>query len=536
MLHFERWKIILVVGAVVLGAILASPNLMSQAMRDSLPNFLPTRTINLGLDLQGGSHLLLSVDVDAVRIERIEALQEDSQAVLREAGIANPRVTVEDDAVRVAIEDPAQTEAAAEALRELSEPIEGTLGAIGPRTVAVSVASPGQIELRITPEAIADIRRRTVRQSIEIIRRRIDSTGVSDPTIQRQGDSRILVQAPGVDDPARLKEQIGKTAKMSFHMVTPGSSTEMEQAIAGRVSPLKLLLPTEEPGEPVLLVRKRPALTGENLRNASQGFDPESGNPIVNFSFDMAGSTIFCKLTSDNVGQRFATVLDDVVITAPRINGSICGGSGFIQGNFSVESASDLAALLNAGALPAPLTIVEERSVGAQLGADSVAAGRTALMIGFAGVIVFMLVAYRLFGVFANMALIANVGLMVAALSTLGATLTLPGIAGIILTVGMAVDANVLIYERIREEARGGRSPINAIEAGFRHAQSAIIDANITTFIAAMVLYQLGSGPVRGFAVTLAIGILTSVFTAFVFCRLLVALWVKRTRPRILAL
>jgi preprotein translocase subunit SecD len=337
---------------------------------------------------------------------------------------------------------------------------------------------------------------------------------------------------PGVDDPERLKAAIGTTAKLTFHMVVSDGPADIARAEQGRVSPFQLLLPTESPTEPKLLVQRRAALAGENLRNSSQGFDSQGGEPVVNFSFDTAGATTFCKLTRENIRKRFAVVLDGTIITAPSIRSAICGGTGFIEGNFTVESASDLAALLNAGALPAPLTIVEERTVGAGLGQDSIDAGRVALIIGFIAVMVFMLMAYSLFGLFSNIALLLNVALIAGALSALGATLTLPGIAGIVLTIGMAVDANVLIYERIREEIRSGRSVMNALEAGYAHAQSAIVDANVTTFIAAAILFFLGSGPVQGFAVTLGIGIVTSVFTAFVVTRLMVVLWYQVARPR----
>ncbi len=562
MLHFSPWKATLVLLAVLAGVLFASPNLMSQELRDSLPGFAPTKTINLGLDLQGGSHLLLEVDVDKVMEERLEAALDDARSRLRSERIPAGSFAVVNNEVTLRVTRAEDADRAEVALETLSQPVDPSLGNLigGARTLAIA-RDGTQFRISVTPENIEEIRRRTVTQSIEIIRRRIDVLGTTEPTIQRQGRDRVLVQVPGIDDPQRLKDLIGKTAKMTFHMATSFNASDIDNAVNGRISPLEQLLPMDSPfvypadhpqaGEPApsedkqywdqcltrvtcVLVQKRAILSGEDLRSASQGFHPQRGDAIVNFTFDQNGARVFGRLTAENTGRSFAVVLDGVVITAPRIQGPILGGSGFIEGSFSVESASDLAALLNAGALPAPLTIEEERTVSATLGSDSVTAGRNALIIGFLAVVVFMLVAYGLFGVFANLALFANVALIAGALSGLGATLTLPGIAGIILTIGMAVDANVLIFERIREEARSGRTPANAIEAGYSRALSAILDANITTLIATVILFQFGSGPVRGFAVTLSIGVVTSVFTAFLFSRLLMATWFKAARPKAL--
>jgi protein-export membrane protein SecD len=562
MLHFSPWKTAFILLVVFAGVVFASPNLMSEPMREDLPGFLPSSTINLGLDLQGGSHLLLEVDVDKVKEERLEAALDDARSRLRSERIPAGSFAVVNDEVTLRVTREEDADRAEEALEDLSQPVDPALGNIigGARTL--TIARDGtQFRIAVTPEYLEEIRRRTVAQSIEIIRRRIDVLGTTEPTIQRQGRDRVLVQVPGIDDPQRLKDLIGQTAKMTFHMVTSASAADIENAVNGRISPLESLLPMIDPfvypeghpqaGEPApsddkeywgqcltqvncILVQKRATLSGEDLRSAGQGFHPQRGDPIVNFTFDQNGARVFGRLTSENQGRQFAVVLDGVVITAPRINSPILGGSGYIEGGFTVQSASDLAALLNAGALPAPLTIEEERTVGASLGEDSVNAGRNALLIGFLAVVVFMLVAYGLFGVFANLALFANVALIAGALSGLGATLTLPGIAGIILTIGMAVDANVLIFERIREEAKTGRTPANAIEAGYSRALSAILDANITTLIATVILFQFGSGPVRGFAVTLSIGVVTSVFTAFLFSRLMLATWFKTARPKAL--
>ncbi|MCG8443027.1 MAG: protein translocase subunit SecD [Caulobacterales bacterium] len=541
MLYFAPWKIVFIALVVLAGLVTALPNVVPEEARfteagerQGVWRFLPANAVNLGLDLQGGSHLLLQVDINQVRDERLEGLRDDARTVLRAAEIAAQGFEIGDGFVTLRLTDAGRVGEATTVLEELSEPIQPGLGFGGPQSIAVDHVGDGQFRLSVTPEALEDIRRRTVAQSIEIIRRRIDALGTTEPLIQRQGQERVLVQAPGFDDPERLKQLIGQTAKMTFHMVASDSPRDIQAALEGRVSPLQELLQSEDPSEPYILVRKRASLSGDSLRRATQGFHFENGNPVVNFDFNQSGSRVFCRLTSENVGRRFATVLDGVVITAPRINSAICGGSGFIEGRFTVESASDLAALLSAGALPAELTIVEERSVGPSLGADSVAAGRIALIIGFVGVIIFMFAAYGLFGVFANVSLAANIALIAGALSLLQATLTLPGIAGIILTIGMAVDANVLIFERVREEMRSGRTPANALEAGYARARSAIFDANITTLIVAIILYLFGSGPVRGFAVTLSIGIVTSVFTAFVLSRYFIAMWFRAARPRAL--
>jgi len=570
MLYFSRWKVAFISLTIFLGALFAMPNALSSAVRDSLPGFIPSSTINLGLDLQGGSHLLYEVDINDVRIAELETSLDRARTIIRDDGCDDRAVAsdglfcaditadaVLDDYATLRISDRADYDEALERLRrELPRP-EGNAGLTGalnsqPRLFDVTEGANGEIEIRVTEESLAEVRRRTIGQSIEIIRRRIDELGTTEPLIVRQGANRILVQAPGLEDPARLKEIIGRTAQMTFHLVASANPTEIQRALDGRVSPLQMLLPTDNPTEPYLLVEKRlrvrdtvvgpdrrtvRVLSGAYLSRASQGFHYQTGEAVVNFTFNTTGARIFSKMTSNHTRERFAVVLDGQIITAPRILSPITGGSGFIEGNFTVESASDLAALLNAGALPAPLTIVEERTVGPGLGKDSVDAGTRALIIGFAAVMIFMLIAYGpVFGTFSVIALMSNVILIVGVLSGLQATLTLPGIAGIILTIGMAVDANVLIYERIREEVKQGRTPSNAIETGYTRALSAILDANITTLIAAVLLFQFGSGPVRGFAVTLAIGIITSVFTAFVVSRLLVATWFRAARPRTLSI
>lgn len=533
MLYFARWKIILILAVLIAGLVYALPNVLPASARDSL-GFLPDKTVNLGLDLRGGSHLLFEVDMNAVAEERLQGVAEDAKEVLREDPIIPHRVTVTPQGVEVRILGDGDMEAAQDRLRELARPMDGILvpGQGGARTIAVEQASSDTFVLTQTEEALESLQDDIISSSIEVIRDRIDEFGTTEPAIQRQGDNRILVQAPGVDDPERMKDLIGQTAQMTFHLVYSDNPQDIASAQQGRVPPGAELVQQSQEGAPPLLIRSRALLSGEDLRNASQGYHPQTGQPVVNFMFNQGGARIFGDVTTDNVGRRFAIVLDNKIITAPNIQSPITGGSGYIEGNFTVESAQDLATLLNAGALPAPLTVVEERTVGAELGADSVSAGTTAAIVGLIAVVVFMLAAYGLFGLFADLSLLANVILIAAALTILQATLTLPGIAGIILVIGMAVDANVLIFERIREEAAQGRSPVNAVEAGYSRALATILDANITTLIAAILLFQFGSGPVRGFAVTLGIGIITSVFTAFVLSRLIVSLWIRAARPK----
>ncbi|MBA4800760.1 MAG: protein translocase subunit SecD [Euryhalocaulis sp.] len=536
MLYFARWKVTLILAVLVIGLLYALPNALPENVRQSWPGFLPDKTMNLGLDLRGGSHLLFEVDIDAVRGERMEALVDDAKQVLREDPLIPHRVTVQNGAVEVRILGDGDMEEVADRLEDLARPVSGILvpGQSNPRSVSIEQVDDTTFRMVQTEDALEKLSRDIVQQSIEVIRKRIDEYGTTEPNIQRQGDNRILVQVPGLDDPERLKELIGQTAQMTFHLVYSDNPGDLTSAMQGRVPPGARLVPSDEAGQPDILVRRRAVLSGEDLKNAYQGSHPQTGAPVVNFSFNLSGAKIFGDITTDNVGRRFAIVLDDKVITAPRINSPITGGSGYIEGNFTIESATDLATLLNAGALPAPLTVVEERTVGAGLGADSIKAGEFAAVVGFLAVVVFVLIAYGVFGVFANIALFANVMLIAGVLSMLQATLTLPGIAGIILTIGMAVDANVLIFERIREESRAGRSPVNSVETGYTRALSTILDANITTLIAAVLLFQFGSGPVRGFAVTLGIGILTSVFTAFVLSRLIASLWLRMARPKTL--
>jgi protein-export membrane protein SecD len=529
MLYFSPWKTAIVIGFCLLGLVFAMPNVIPKDTLESWPGWLPKKQINLGLDLQGGAHLLLEVQYNDVVRERIVAMEDEIRIALRGARIAFSGLTTDETGVRVQIREAADVDRARALIRERTAPVQTTvIGLAGQQDFNIRVDG-NTIRAEISDAAREQIRTQTVDQSIEIVRRRIDEMGTLEPTIQRQGFERIIVQVPGEGDPQRILDLLGQTASMEFRM--HDNSVPIEEALAGRVPPGSEVFPTEDPYEPYILLYRRVLLTGDRLIDAQQTFDQRDGQPVVTFRFDSAGARQFGNVTRQNVNRRFAILLDGRVISAPVIREPILGGSGQISGNFTVQSANDLAILLRAGALPAALTPLEQRTVGPDLGADSIEAGQMAAVIGFVAVIVFIFLAYGFFGIFANIALIMNLILIAGALSLLQATLTLPGIAGIVLTIGMAVDANVLIFERIKEEVRTGKSPINAIQSGYNQAKSTIFDANITTLIAAVILFQMGSGPVRGFAVTLGIGIVTSVFTAFVLNRLMISTWLRQARP-----
>ncbi|MCF2523720.1 protein translocase subunit SecD [Bradyrhizobium sp. G127] len=528
MLYFTRWKALAVILTALLVCLCAVPNFFPEATVKTWPKWAQ-RHIVLGLDLQGGSHILLEVDSNSVKKDKLDQVRDDVRRVLRDAKIGYTGLAVRGDSAEVRVKDTDLTNALAK-LRELSQPLGGLLGSSGQRSVEVSDAGGGLIRLTVPPAAITERIRQSVEQSIQIVERRINELGTVEPLIQRQGVDRILVQVPGLQDPTRLKELLGKTAKLDFRMVD--STVPPDQAQQGRVPPDSEILMSAQPPKVPYVIKKQVLVSGGDLTDAQPGFDQRSGEPIVSFRFNTSGARKFAQATLENVGQPFAIVLDNEVISAPVIREPITGGSGQISGSFTVQGANDLAILLRAGALPAPLTIIEERTVGPGLGQDSIAAGELASYVGSVLVIVFMLLTYRLFGFFANVAVAINVAMIFGILSLLNATLTLPGIAGIVLTVGIAVDSNVLIYERIREELRAGRTAISAIDAGFTRALATILDSNITTFIAAAVLFYIGTGPVRGFAVTLGIGIITTVFTAFTVTRLIVATWVSWKRPK----
>jgi preprotein translocase subunit SecD len=530
MLYFTRWKAATILLTALVICLFAVPNFLPEKMVQSWPKWAQ-RHVVLGLDLQGGSHILLEVDSNAVRKEKLEVLRDDVRRVLRDARVGYTGLVVRGNSVEVRIREGSNFDQALEKLRELSQPLGGLLGASsGQRSLDISTEAGSLVRLTLTEPAITERIRQSVEQSIQIIERRVNELGTVEPLIQRQGIDRILVQVPGLQDPTRLKELLGKTAKLDFRMVDV--SIPAEQAAQGRIPPdSEILYSSTQPRTPYL-VEKRILVSGADLTDAQPGFDQRTSEPIVSFRFNTSGARKFAQVTQENVGKPFAIILDNQVISAPVIREPILGGSGQISGSFTVESANDLAILLRAGALPAPLTIIEERTVGPGLGQDSIAKGKLSSYVGAAMVIVFMFVTYGLFGLFANIAVAINVAMIFGILSMLNATLTLPGIAGVVLTVGIAVDSNVLIYERIREEVRAGRTPINAIDAGFTRALATILDSNITTFIAAAVLFYIGTGPVRGFAVTLGIGILTTVFTAFTLTRLIVAYWVRWRRPQ----
>jgi preprotein translocase subunit SecD len=527
MLFFTRWKAAAILLTALVVCLCALPNFFSDNVIRHWPSWAQ-RHIVLGLDLQGGSHLLLEVDSAAVRKEQLQAINDDVLRVLRQARIPFTGRAIRGNSVEVHVTRDADIDSALTKLRELSQPLTGFAGSTGQRTINVT-DNGGAITLSPTEPAVTERVRQAVDQSIQIVERRVNELGLVEPTIQREGTDRILVQVPGLQDPSRLKEILGKTAKLDFRMVDVSMSPEQAEQAHPADSEI---LAGETPGQKYL-IEKRILVSGGDLVDAQPGFDQRTNEPVVNFRFNSAGARKFAEVTQANVGKPFAIILDNKVISAPVIREPILGGSGQISGNFTVQSANDLAILLRAGALPAPLTIIEERTVGPGLGQDSINAGEHAAYAGAALVIIFMFVTYGLFGLFANVAVAVNVAMIFGVLSLLSATLTLPGIAGIVLTVGIAVDSNVLIYERIREEARAGRTAINAIDAGFSRALATILDSNITTFIAAAVLFYIGTGPVRGFAVTLGIGIITTLFTAFTLTRLIVAYWVRLWRPRV---
>ncbi len=522
MVNYPRWAIITTVVIALLGLIYAAPNFFPQpdeAVETS--SFLPSNRMNLGLDLQGGSSLLLSVGVETAIRETLESVESTVRRELRQRGsrIGYSGLRVEGKAIAFTLRDAADSDAARDRLRNLEEGFD------------LEIEDDVRFRLAMIEEAEAGRRQSAVEQSIEIVRRRVDETGVAEPVIQQQGQDRILVQLPGIKDPERIKRLLGQTAKLNFHMLD--ESVPIQDAESGNLPPGSMLLfSPEAEGRIPYVVRRTVEVGGDRLVDAQPTF--QDGQPIVSFRFDAAGGRRFGELTADNVGRRLAIVLDREVVSAPRIQTAILGGSGIITGRFTVQQVNDLSLVLRAGALPAPLTVLEERTVGPGLGADSIEAGKIASIIGLIAVVVFIVVSYGLFGLMASVALLFNLSLIVALLSVLQATLTLPGIAGIVLTIGMAVDANVLILERIKEEVRNGRTPISAIDAGYRRALTTIIDSNLTTLIAAILLFQFGTGPIKGFAVTLSIGIITSMFTAMMLTRLFIVVWLRRRRPQTL--
>lgn len=532
MLQFTRWKIIAIALTCLAGIITALPNFFTEEQLKSWPAFLPSNQLSLGLDLRGGPHLLYEMDAKDLRKDWLQTIREDVRRQLREAKIGFKTIGVTGDAVQVRLVKPEDRDNAITELKKLVQPIGNLL--IGTSTDDIEVVegtADDVIIARPTERGFNERLSQASGASVETIRRRIDQLGTKEPTIVRQGRDRILVQVPGLEDTKTLKDLIGKTAKLTFHSVhervTAQEASQTRVPLGYKIFPYA----DETEGNEILL-RERPVVKGDDLVDSQPGFDQRTNEPIISFRFNQSGARKFGKFTQNNVGAPFAIVLDNKVLSAPVIREPILGGSGQISGNFSVESANNLAIQLRSGALPTELTIVEERTVGPSLGSDSIEAGRIAGMIGLTCVAAFMIFAYGLFGIFAMAAVLINLILIVAVMSTIGSTLTLPGIAGLVLTVGMAVDANVLIFERIREELRNGKSSIAAIDSGFSKAFGTILDSNLTTLIAAIVMFWLGSGPVRGFAVTLSLGIFATVFTAFTVTRLLVSLWVANQKTK----
>ena len=543
MLHFQRWKMILVFGVVIAGILFALPNLFPAATMARLPAWLPHKQVNLGLDLQGGAHLLYQIDEKEMVQDWLNSTRGDIRETLRRARIGYTDLTlnVANRSVSVKVRDAADVDKAYDELRKLAQPVGGNVFS-GFSGYDMDVAKDGTdgISLTITDVGMTHRMGNAIQASIETIRRRVDAFGTTEPSIQREGRDRVLVQVPGISDVERLKKLIGETGKLEFKLVDP--SVNAVQVAESKQVPIgdELVYGNPPsgapPGSPQIpyVLKSQVLVSGQNLVDAQAAFDQRTGEPVVTFRFDATGAKRFALVTQENVGLPFAIVLDGKVISAPVIREPILGGTGQISGNFSVQEANDLAVLLRSGALPAKLTVIEERTVGASLGADSIASGKKAALMGLALVMIFMLAGYGLFGLFADFALLINIVLIFAVLSLMGATLTLPGIAGIVLTIGIAVDANVLINERIREEIRSGKSPYAAVDAGYSRALITIIDSNVTTLIAVLVLFWLGSGPVRGFAVTLTIGIFASMFTAITLTRLMVAYWLRWTRPQLI--
>ena len=545
MIQIDLWKRVLIVLTCAVGLWLALPNLFYtpveqhndavKAIEQSgstpeleaqvalWPEWMPSGLVNLGLDLRGGAHLLAEVQVSDVYAARMEAQWPEVRDALRSVTPVRRQQSPADE-LRVRLQDPTKMEEALAIVRELARPVP-TLTGLPADDIDVNGAD-GVITITLSEAERTSTDERTMQQSLEIIRRRIDEVGTREPTIQRQGADRILIQVPGVGSAAELKAIIGTTAQLTFNpVVSRGTDENANPGIGNKIVPS-----IDEPGA-FYTIESAAVVTGEELVDAQPSFD-QNGRPAVNFRFNTAGARKFGDYTAENIGAPFAIVLDDEVISAPTIQSHIPGGSGIITGNFTVEESTNLAVLLRAGALPAELSFLEERTIGPELGQDSIDAGKVATIVAFVAVLFFMFISYGLFGIFANIALIINVGLLFGLLSLIGATLTLPGIAGIVLTVGMAVDANVLIFERIREELRTAKGPARAISLGYEKALSAIIDANITTLITAVILFAMGSGPVRGFAITLGIGIITSVFTAIFVTRLMVVIWFEAKRPK----
>jgi preprotein translocase subunit SecD len=549
MLNLQRWQTIAVIAFTALAVLFALPNVLPAVVLDHLPGWYQQSRINLGLDLRGGAHFLLEADLRSVLSERLTNLGDSVRGELRKQQVAFKDITTEQgSAVVVVLRDESQRAKAIEAIRNVDP--------------SLSVSGSGDtIRLSYSDQDLFRRKKEVIDQSIEILRRRVDETGTIEPTIVRQGDDRILLQVPGIKDTTDLKRKINQTAKLTFHLVNEDVAAA---GPAGPVPPTTMMVPTREGMQELrrsnpkawdeiqaanprlspeqicrryqpqcLPIFKRVIVGGEDLDDAKATFEQQQGGrPIISFTFNSAGGRAFCAATRANIGKRLAIQLDNEIISAPVVQGAICGGSGIITGTFTTQQTQEQALLLRSGALPATLTIIEERTVGADLGADAIRDGTVAALVGTALVILLMLIVYGpVFGGFASLAMMVNMLLVFAGMSVLGASLTLPGIAGLVLTVGMSVDSNVLIYERVREESANGRSPFSALATGYERALTAVIDSNLTALIAGVLLFGFGSGPIRGFATSLTLGLLTHLFTATIFTRMLLAFWVRWRRP-----
>ncbi|MDB5432729.1 MAG: secD [Caulobacter sp.] len=524
MMSLARWKIIAITMAVLFGVLFTLPNLLTPGQLAALPGFLPHKTLNLGLDLRGGSYLLLEVDIDALRAEKLKNLTEDVRNTLNDADLGN-NISQTGNTISIRLADPNRMNDAVNALNKVGSRLKN-----GSRDINISTTggAPEERRIQITYSdlALTEGARDAVDRSIEVVRKRLDKTGTKEVSITPQGADRIVIQAPGESDPENLKKLIGTTAKLTFQMVVDVSPE-------GPIPVDSEVLPYDEGGPGAkLVVKRRAVVSGEDLTSAKGEPDPQNGGYQVAFRFNAKGGSKFAHITTDNIGKRFAAVLDGRIISAPTIQGAIIGGQGVITGHFEQEKAVTLGNLLSSGALPAPLKVEQQRVVTAELGADAIKAGAISLAIGALLIFGFIMLAYGLFGVFAALALLANILLLTGFMSMTQSTLTLPGIAGLILTLAVAVDANVLIYERMRDEARSGRTPMAAADAGYRRALVSILDANVTTLISALIMMMMGQGPVRGFAITLMVGVFTSVFTAVLFTQVLISYWFRVAKPK----
>lgn len=529
MLHLTRWKTIAILASILLAVILALPNVLPGDLQAKLKEW-NLRPVTLGLDLQGGSNVLLEVDRADLLDKLSRQLSSDVRNIMRDAKIGYSGLTRAANQVRVRVTKPEDADKAEAELKKLLNPLDsGMFGAGGPVNLFELTRDGQQFTFSFSEKGLEAKIALAIGQILKIVESRINALGTAEPVIQQQGKDRIVVQLPGIQNPEQVKSVIGRTAKLTFQLLCEAQPTAAGQNPPPECQSFPL---TDDPNREMWVQSSsRATVDGADLVDARGSFD-QNNNPVVSFRFNTKGAERFAKLTRDNVGKPFAIILDEKVVSYPNINEPILGGSGQISGNFSVQETNDLAVVLRSGALPAKLTIVEERTVGPSLGSDSIRAGVIAALIGLVLVLIFMVVGYGLFGIFANVALLVNLLAILALMSFFGFTLTLPGIAGIVLTMGMAVDSNVLIYERIREEWRNGRSALSAIETGFKAALGTIWDANLTTLVAALALFGVGSGPIRGFAVTLFIGIVTTMLTAFALTQFIVAIWVKYKRPK----